>query len=197
MAGVAAVQYARMPGEKTMMPAQKVGVDFLASSHFTISQDESVRKESLKSVFKKDYVPWEINSKPPGAIPPRPADILQADERYFNQKASETKQAYEPYEINKPELRDIRHKLGATNFKMDSDPRLNSFQTTHNRDYTPKSGDASQLQLPNNPMRSYIPQGDPDKAPDPISDYRDRYRGHDASMNKPQKLGSKHGLYEL
>jgi hypothetical protein len=46
-------------------------------------------------------------------------------------------------------------------------------------------------------MRSYIPQGDPDKAPDPISDYRDRYRGHDASMNKSEKLGSHHGLYAI
>ena len=187
MAGVSSLQSIGTPTVKNMISAPKVGTEFLASSHFKIAQDESVLDKVPKSVFKKDYIPWEIGTKPAGSKPPRPADILQRDERYFNQRASETKQAFERHTLNKPELKDVRHTHGATNFKMDSDPRLNSFQTTHKRDYTPKVGE---LASPNHgtadPMRSYIPQGDPDKAPEPISDYRDRYRAHETA--KPEKV---------
>lgn len=176
-----------MAAVKNMISPPPVGTEFLASSHFKIAQDESFGDKVPKSVFKKDYVPWDISTKPPGSKPPRPADILQRDERYFNQRASETKQAFERHVLEKPELRDVRHTHGATNFKMDSDPRLNSFQTTHKKDYTPKVGELA-TQSTADPMRSYIPQGDPEKAPEPISDYRDRYRAHE--VVKPVKVQS-------
>lgn len=193
MAGVSAVQYGRMPGEKSLVAPQPVGTKFLASSHFTISQDNSVTKGSLKSIFKKDYVPWEINSKPDAAKPPRPAAILQKDDRYFNERSSETKQQYEYHDLPKPELRDISHTLGATNFKMDADHRLNSFQTTHNLDYTPKQCSATLRGVPKQkPMESFIPQGDRDKAAEPMSDYKDRYRGHDISSATTIKVPDAH-----
>ena len=72
-----------------------VDTEFLSSSHFKISQDPGVTKGSMKTVFKKDYVPWEVSSKPLAAKPPRPAEVLHKDDQYFNEKASETRQQYE------------------------------------------------------------------------------------------------------
>ncbi len=192
MAGVSAIQYARQPGQKSNLEPSKVSTNFLAASHFTISQDDSVTKGSLKSIFKKDYVPWDINAKPDAAKPPKPANVLQTDDRYFNEKSSETRQQYEPHEITKPEMRNITNKLGATNFKMDADRRLNTFQTTHNSDYQPKQSSSYERGAPKqDPLQSFIPQGDPEKAPEPLSDYKDRYHGHDIDT-KPELAGSAH-----
>ena len=188
MAGVSAclAPARNMPGNPTLLPSIAGGTEFLAASHFTISQDPHATKPSLKSVFKKDYPPWEIKGKPDGAIPPRPASVLQKDDRYFNEKASETRTQYEYRFAPKPELQADPDKLRATNFKMDRDMRFNSFQTTHNRDYVPKEVGAYVKGGPKqNTMKSYIPQGDREKADEPVSDYKDRFRGIDAAQFKP------------
>ena len=164
-----------------------VDTAFLSSSHFQISQDRRVTNGSLKSVFKRDYVPWEVSSKPQAARPPRPAEVLHKDDQYFNEKASETRQQYDYRGLEGGPTQGLPQNIGATNFKMDRDPRFNSFQTTHNRDYTPKEAAGERGGSPKTKWKSFIPQGDPEKAPEPISDYRDRYRGHDANSFPMEK----------
>ena len=173
-----------------MIEAPKVGTDFLSSSHFAIAQDEAATQPSLKSIFKKDYVPWDISSRPPAAIPPRPAEVLHRDARYFNEKASETTKAYQPKSLPNSAHKD--KKLSGTNFKMDRDlSKFDSFHTTHALHYTPPTMEGNvSFQPAAYPMQSFIPQGDPAKAPQPVSDYRDRYRGHDTK--KPFKAPSMH-----
>ena len=188
-AAVGMARAAPHPGSNRVMSGNKVDTEFLASSHFTIAQDNKINQRKQTSVFQHDYVPWEMDNKLSSAKPPKLAEVIQKDDRYFNEKASETKQAYEYRALSKPELRDASGKLGATNFKMDSDPRLNCFQTTHNCDYTPKGSAAYKRTSPqSNAMQSFIPQGDQEKAPQPISDYRDRYRGHDVGEAKPDRV---------
>lgn len=87
MAGVSAVP---LPTQYKLIPSQRVGTDFLKSSHFHIAQDNSVSQAGFKSVFKKDYIPWEISSKPHGSTPPRPSEVLHRDDRFFSEKSSET-----------------------------------------------------------------------------------------------------------
>lgn len=188
-AGTSSLQYHKMPNAKCVVPDHQTGIEFLASSHFTISQDPSVTDNSMKSIFRKDYIPWRIEEKPSAAIPPKPADVLLKDPRYFNHRQSETRNAYEYRFLEKPVVRDVSEQLRATNFKMHRDPRFDSFKTTHNVDYTPKQAG----KLPGRPigMQSFIPQGDPDKAPHPVSDYRDRYRGHDVCENRVEKASGK------
>lgn len=187
-AGVAAVNYARnRPALSSLIEEQPTRTEFLASSHFKISQDPYVTQPSLKSVFKVDYPPWDIHSKPPGAIPPKPAEIFQKDDRYFNIKASETRKEYEYRFLEKPAIISDADKLRGTNFKMDRDKRFNSFQTTHNAEFPPKEMSQYTSAVPtNDKMKSYIPQGDRDKAPEPVSDYKDRFRGIDATLHKPK-----------
>jgi hypothetical protein len=141
----------------------------------------------MKSVFRKDYIPWKVNEKPHASVPPRPADVLLKDARYFNQRESETKNAHNYRHLDKPVLRDVSEQLRQTNFKMDKDPRFSCFNTTHNDDYTPKDASGRRSGQPANPMKSFIPQGDPDKASNPVSDYRDRFRGHDVCINPVEK----------
>ena len=176
-----------------LIPAPASGMEFLASSHFAIAQDGNATQPSLMSVFKKDYPPWEFRGKPKGSTPPRPAEIFQKDDRYFNEKASETRKEYEYRYLKKPELVDDADKLRGTNFKMDRDVRFNSFSTTHNVDYPPKEMENYvRGKSKSDRMQSYIPQGDKEKALEPVSDYKDRYRGHDASLHKPQLAGNMH-----
>lgn len=190
-AGVSALP---MPPVGKLLVAPKVGTDFLSSSHFTISQDTSnaSAKSSLRSIFKKDYVPWDISSRPSASIPPDPAEVLHRDQRFFNEKASETTKAYQPKPVQGYIPTDS-HNNRSTNFKMDRDlSKFDSFHTTHDSHYTPHDiGEGYCNKLPENPMQSFIPQGDPGKAPQPISDYRDRYRGH-AKARKPFKAPSMH-----
>ena len=192
-AGVSAVQqYDRNPTVSSMLPSQKVGNEFLEASHFTIAQDDGISPKSFKSVFKKDYIAHDIYSKPAGAKPPPPANFLHKDNRFFNTRASETAKEYEYRQLGKPELKNESANLSATNFKMDRDlSKFDSFHTTHNIEFTPKQGGINARGEPKeNPMQSFIPQGDLDKAPLPISDYRDHYRGHE--VTRPQKADTSH-----
>ncbi|ELU02621.1 hypothetical protein CAPTEDRAFT_229112 [Capitella teleta] len=184
-AGTSSLQLHKMPNAVCVVPDHQTGVDFLASSHFTISQDPTSTDQSMKSIFRKDYIPWKVE-KPHASVPPNPSDVLLKDARYFNQRESETKNAYNYQFLEKPVLRDVSEQLRQTNFKMDKDPSFKCFSTSHNIDYTPKELSGNSGQKPN-PMKSYIPQGDPDKALDPVSDYKDRFRGHDVCSNKVEK----------
>lgn len=181
---------------KNLMPAPKSGIDYLSSSHFTISQDCSVTSPSLKSVFKKDYTPWSVSSRPVPSIPPQPAQVLHKDDRFCNEKASETTNAYQFRATNlvRPDMTGVSAKLRATNFKMDRDmSKFDSFNTSHMLDFYPKEFQGIPKSMPKeNPMESFIPQGDKEKALNPVSDYRDRFKGHDARTTKPDKAPSMH-----
>ena len=170
--------------------AAPVNTQFLSGSHFSIAQDNNVTQAPHRSIFKTDYPPWPIRGRPYASDPPAPAAVMHKDVNRFNEKCSETVRAFERQNVTKPELESNNRILGATNFKMDSDvKKFNSFQTSHKLDFPPKETlRASSGKLRGNPMKSYIPQGDREKAPQPLSDYRDRYRGHDARFFTPDKV---------
>jgi len=173
------------------LPSSKMGTDFLASSHFSIAQHDAVTQGALKSIFKRDYIPWDIHNKTSASVPPKPAEVLHRDARYFNERASETTQAY-PEKSLPHSAQAGTNNLRCTNFKMDRDlSKFNSFHTSHLLDYPARQGEVSRHKIPENTQQSYIPQGDPEKAPQPISDYRDRFRGHDGTK-KPLRAASMH-----
>ena len=196
MATVGVTHYAQLPGSRKLMPTRKSGTEFLVASHFTIAQDSEVTSPSLKSIFKKDYTPWHIACRPPASEPPPPAEVLHKDDRFFAEKASETSKAYKFRGANlpRPDMSDVSAKLRTTNFKMDRDvSKFDSFHTSHNLDFYAKEFQGVPKSMPKeNPMESFIPQGDPEKAQHPQSDYRDRFRGHDALTTKPEKALSMH-----
>ncbi|XP_013379784.1 testis-expressed protein 45 [Lingula anatina] len=186
MAGVASV--------KNMVTTQKSGAEFLASSHFSISQDPAAILPSMQTTFRKDYIPHNTTSKPGAAIPPAPAGLMHQDARFFNEKASETVKSYQYTSMTKPKLENAQETLQRTNFKMDRDlSKFEAFHTTNNLYYPPRQGSSFSMAKPaQNPMKSNVPQGDIEKAPQPMSDYRDRYRGHDTRKFQIEKAPSQH-----
>ncbi len=187
---MATVQFAQLPGNQTLLPPTKSGTSFLAASHFSISQDRQFTNPSLKSIFKRDYVPWDINGRPAAAEPPNPAEVLHRDNRFFTPHPSETAAAYPYKSLTKSDMAEAQAKLSKTNFKMDKDlTKFDSFHTTHNREFPAKDVRYTRV-APIRPIPSSIPQGDPEKSLQPLSDYRDRYQRHDCG--KPEKAGSMH-----
>lgn len=176
------------------MPAPQVGTDFLASSHFQIAQDPWATHPAMKTTFNKDYTPHNITGRPAAAKPPAPAWLMHKDDRHFNTKRSETVKAYEYTPMAKPKLENAQETLQKTNFKMDCDlKKFDTFHTTHNTYYPVHNSESYILDKPKQePMKSYVPQGDREKAPQPMSDYRDRYRGHDTSKVIVSKAESQH-----
>ena len=177
-----------------LLPAPKVGAEFLASSHFAVAQEPRVTQKSLKSIFKKDYIPHDVFQRPDASVPPPPADVMHKDDRYFNNKASETVKSYPRKNLHKPELRNVYAALSQTNFKMDSDlGKFDSFHTTHNMYFIPQpDGAVVPSKFKKDRMKSFIPQGDPEKSPQPYSDYKDHYRGHDTSLHVIDKAPCMH-----
>lgn len=177
---------------QAMIPPPLTRSEFLVSSHFTIGHENNPTLGGTKSVFKKDYVPWNKWSRQESSVPPKPSEVLHRDPQFFNERASETVTAYKYNPVQNSILRDAQAKLGATNFKMDSDvSKFNSFQTSHNLDYTPKSY-GTKPTFHREEYRTVIPQGDREKMEAPISDYRDRFTGHDTSTIKMYKAPSNH-----
>lgn len=147
------------------IPTQKTGPEFLAASHFTISHEDrwapSKDPHVYKSTFKKDYPPLPLTKRE--RIPsPSPATIMHKDGRY-NDKCSMTRGHFVEKPLGKQDYANSTSALTKTNFKMDSDQQLKSFQTTHKEYYPVRS-----LNEARNPaatgksdwMRSYLPQGE-------------------------------------
>jgi hypothetical protein len=144
---------------------QKTGPEFLAMSHFSISNDSRWGPrhdpEAYKSIFKIDYPHLPLTKR--GRIPsPPPACIMHKDDRYAN-NSSLTKSHF----IEKPLAKRVKDDLGSyalrkTNFKTDSDSKLLSFQTTH-KEYFPVRPLHEAKTHPSTTkaewMRSFIPQG--------------------------------------
>ena len=73
---------------------------------------------------------------------------------------------------------------------MDSDDRVDSFHTTNATEYSPKPLSKS---LPiENPMKSFVPQGDPSKERIPLSDYMENFLGIDTNKFKIHKAPCMH-----
>ncbi|KAK3098905.1 hypothetical protein FSP39_024189 [Pinctada imbricata] len=173
---------------------QKSGTDFLASTNFKVAQDMSVFDESMCSVFKKDYPPYRHYGRDSEAERPVLAEVMTRDGNFFKPKASETAESFEYRFLPKPVIIDTQNTLRRTNFKMDKDvDKVNVFETMHNSYFQPKmSPDYKRAEALANTVESHIPQGDPQKAPKPCSDYRERFQGHDTSVHKVYKAPSMH-----
>ena len=115
--------------------------------------------------------------------------------RYFNEKASETVKSFPPKSGKRsgPGLAEI-NELRATNFKMDRDlSKFNQFNTSHGLEFQPYHVGPHSRAVPNaDPMKSYVPQGDKEKAPNPVTDYRGNFMGHDVLSNKTIKAPNMH-----
>lgn len=146
---------------KNKIPEQEINTSYLQGSHFTLSQEESWTPWTRLSTFKKDYIPYNINDKPPAAKPKEPANIFNRDERYFsnNHNASETLENFQAKPISEKATYDT-DKLRKTNFKMDSDLRQKEpYLSIQKTSYPPKSGDYNRAMPTLNTTTSHIPQG--------------------------------------
>ena len=144
---------------------QKTGAEFLAASHFTISNDSrwGPRHDSqaYKSIFKIDYPPLPLTKRSRVPSPP-PAGIMHKDDRYAD-SISLTKSHFVKKPFSKRTQEDFAsYALRKTNFKGDSDVKLKSFQTTH-QEYFPVKPLQEAKTHPSTTkaewMKSCIPQG--------------------------------------
>ncbi|KAJ8304077.1 hypothetical protein KUTeg_017660 [Tegillarca granosa] len=166
----------------------------LAVSNFKVAQDMRVTNNAMHSIFKQDYPAYDHYGRGPEAERPMLAEVMHRDTNHFPNKESETVSSFEYRYLPKPVVLNVHEKLRSTNFKMDADlNKVNSFETVHDSYFTPKMNwNYERTQPTTNISESHIPQGDPDKAPDPWSDYRDRFRGHDTTKFRIVKAPSMH-----
>lgn len=171
----------------------KTGQDFLESTSFRISQDDLLTNQKMNSIFKSDYPPYNHYGRDEGAKPPPLSEVMHRDQKFFNERESETTKSFEHRFAPKPEIQGASGRLRITNFKMDRDlSKFNTFETVHNSYFTPKMAD--NYKRVENPAthRSHIPQGDKEKEPQPLTDYRDRFQGHDTTIHKTIRAPSMH-----
>ncbi|WAQ98819.1 hypothetical protein MAR_023192 [Mya arenaria] len=155
---------------------QKTGQDFLESTSFRIGQDDQLTNQRMDSIFKSDYPPYGTYGRPAGARPPPLSEVMHRDQKFFSERESETTKSFEYRHLPKPEIQGASGKLRVTNFKMDRDiSKFNNFETVHNSYFTPKMGDAYKRVEGAGTRQSNIPQGDREKEPQPLTDYRDIY----------------------
>ena len=143
------------------IPPRKTGLEFLASSHFQLGNEPKWLSKSdclaYKSTFKHDYVPVNGNKSQLAKIPP-PACIMHKD-RSIREVCSVTRKQFIPKGLN--ERTQACNALTKTNFKMDKDDRIETFETIHNIYYR-KPDSAQQNAFKKNfshKMESHIPQG--------------------------------------
>ena len=155
----------------------KTGIDFLVSSHFQIGNDRNKSHDpfSYKSTFQIDYPLQKVEKLQFSSIPP-PASIMHGDARFL-EHCSINKEYFNPVAL--PEKTFSKNSLTKTNFKMDRDSRIDSFQTTNNLYHYPMYVDMKSKNLKQDPMKSYIPQGDKEKELWPKSDYKDKFHQKD------------------
>ncbi|KAJ8029938.1 Testis-expressed protein 45 [Holothuria leucospilota] len=181
-----------MPEAATTLPKIRPpleGKEFLAASHFRVGYDRRMAKSATKrSIFKKDFVPHVIYDKSEAVKPPDPAQVMHSDLTFKPPDSTVTQDSYQGKVLPKvPQCT----ALTKTNFKMDSDKRVNSFYTSHSNDYSAPSFVSRSFPMAN-PMRSYVPQGDPQKEKMPVSDYRGKYPGHDTSIHRTERAPCMH-----
>ena len=171
----------------------KTGKEFLESTSFQISQDPFVTGNSMKSIFKQDYPPYNHYGRTEGARPPPLSEVMHKDERFFSEKESETVAAFEDRGLPKISGDKSRVNLSSTNFKMDSDlNKFKNFNTMHNTYFTPKMSDTYEKFSAPTTRESHIPQGDKEKERLPLSDYRQKFQGHDTTVYSTEKAPPMH-----
>jgi len=158
----------------TLIPSPLKGQEFLAASHYKIAQDERFTESSMKSTFHRDYHPLQNGTKPSAALPPRLARFMHRDGEKICVDVTETREAFPPKRSINDDTRDKYSCLYKTNFKMNSDERIDSFNTTHGHYFQPKQVSSPVLtnELRKKWVASEIPQGDKEKADEPLSVYR-------------------------
>lgn len=156
------------------IPSQLKGKDFLCGSHFSLSNDKRYVYNAMNTTMHRDYIPPPNNLKPEPAVPHKPSTFMHRDQDKINLKLSETIFSYPEKRSVHEDTRDKYDSLYKTNFKMYADDRIDSFQTMQDLHYRPlpKSNSSCLSYLGKNLRESHFPQGDKDKADEPISDYR-------------------------
>ncbi|PIK44175.1 hypothetical protein BSL78_18951 [Apostichopus japonicus] len=173
----------------TLKPAQLKGKDFLAASHFKVGYDKRMSKSATKrSLFKKDFIAHANHDRTVAAKPPDPAEVMHSDLTFRPPDSTVTQQSYQGE--TPPKVAQCKA-LTKTNFKMDADKRIDSFHTSHSRDYEPPSFVSRSFPM-SNPMKSFVPQGDPVKERMPVSDYRGKFMGHDTLIFKTSRAPCMH-----
>lgn len=147
----------------------------------------------MQSIFKSDYPPYHSYGRSAGAKPPPLSEVMHRDAGFFNERESETVKSFEYRHLPKPEIQGASGKLRTTNFKMDRDlNKFNSFETVHNSYFTPKMSDGYKNPIAPTIRESHIPQGDQEKVLQPLTDYREKYPGHDTTVHKTFRAPSMH-----
>ena len=143
------------------IPPLKTGLEFLASSHFQIGNEPKWLSKSdclaYTSTFKHDYVPVNGKKSQLAKIPP-PAGIMHKDGS-IREVCSVARKQFVPKGLN--ERIQACNALTKTNFKMDKDDRIETFETIHDI-YYKKPDSAQQNVVKKNfshKMESHIPQG--------------------------------------
>ena len=156
-----------------LIPSQLTGPEFLRSSHFKVSNDDRVVYNNMKTTFHRDFPPLPVK-KTPAALPPIPADFMHRDCDKINLRNSETVHSYPEKTADLHDLPDKYTALYMTHFKMNSDERIDSFQTSHSHHFKPKDliSAVDNSHLGKNLRKSHFPQGDREKADEPISVYK-------------------------
>jgi len=156
-----------------LIPAQLSGPEFLRSSHFRVSNDDRIIHNAMKTTFHKDFPSPPTKITPP-AQPPKPADFMHKDLEKINMRTSETTQSFPEKRALIDDLPDKYTALYKTHFKMNSDERIDAFQTTQSLHFKPKDfvTAVDNSHLGKNLRKSHIPQGDKEKAEPPISVYK-------------------------
>lgn len=171
----------------------KTGQPFLESTSFKIGQDDLLTNNRMDSIFKTDFPPYDTCSRAQGAKLPPLSEVMHKDPTFFNERESETTKSFEYRHLAKPEIHGASGKLRLTNFKMDRDlSKFNVFETVHNSYFTPKMADNYRRITAPTLRESHIPQGDKEKEPQPLTDYRDRFQGHDTLVHKTIRAASMH-----
>nr|XP_054756157.1 testis-expressed protein 45-like [Lytechinus pictus] len=178
-----------LPVISNKIPAPLTGKEFLTASHYRIGNDRRLsRSATKKSTFKKDYVAHRFYGRGDPAEPPAPASVMHKDLVARSADTTETHASYKGTFL--PRVSQCTA-LTKTNFKMDSDHRVESFLTSHSQEF--QTPIAMTRSLPNpEPMRSYVPEGDKEKERMPASDYHGNFRGHDTSVIKVPRAPCMH-----
>eukprot|EP00057_Strongylocentrotus_purpuratus_P035688 XP_800551.1 PREDICTED: uncharacterized protein C19orf45 [Strongylocentrotus purpuratus] len=178
-----------LPVISNKIPAPLTGKEFLTSSHYNIGNDRRLSRSATKrSTFKKDYVAHRFYGRGAPAEPPAPASVMHKDLVAKSADTTETHACYKGTFL--PRVSQCTA-LTKTNFKMDSDHRVESFLTSHSQQFQSPRGMTRSLPNPE-PMRSYVPQGDKEKERMPASDYHGNFRGHDTSVIKVPRAPNMH-----
>lgn len=173
----------------TKLPPIKTGIDFLASSHFTIGKEPALladSKNAYTSTVMADYPEQHVDKVGLCQLPPR-AQIFTGDSTHVD-SCSVTRSEFVQKPYARTDYSGQSYAKTETNFKPDSDHRIETFRTTNADTHVPfanqveKSGfDAMEWK------RSHIPQGDKVKEPWTDSDYKLKFVSHPVK-NSPKKV---------